>query len=398
MTQPLATGLPIDIVVAGAGLSGRAFALAASRGAAGLSVALCGLGSAADPGLPAEFDAFDARIYAITPGNAAFLDALGAWQSIPAARICPVYGMRVHGDEGQSAIEFDAYRAGAPELAWIVEDSQLQGALAAALRAEGRVIALPELVAIEIGDRASGRLNDGTTLEARLLVGADGAESGVRRAAGIDVRAQDYGQAAVVANFDCERPHRNIALQWFQGGPVLALLPLPGQRVSMVWSTAPEHADRLLALDPAALCAEVEIASKSALGALSLIGQPRRFPLRRLHARRVVAPRVALIGDAAHVVHPLAGQGANLGLQDARVLAEVLAERPPSRDPGDLGLLRQYERRRAEPARLMETGVHGLQRLFAAPGRGAALLRNRGLNLVNRLPVIKGLLARQAMH
>jgi len=398
MTQPLASSASFDIVVAGAGLAGRAFALAAARSVAGLSIALCGLGSAARPGLPAETDALDARIYAITPGNAAFLDALGAWQSIPAARVCPVYGMRVHGDDGQSAIEFDAYRAGAPELAWIVEDSQLHGALAAALQADGRVAALPDLAAVEIGAKVCGRLNDGTTLEARLLVGADGAESGVRRAAGIDVRVQDYGQAAVVANFDCERPHCNIALQWFQGGPVLALLPLPGQRVSMVWSTEPEHADRLLALDSRELCAQVETASKSALGTLSLIGQPRRFPLRRLHARQVVAPGVALIGDAAHVVHPLAGQGANLGLQDARVLAEVLAARPPSRDPGDLGLLRQYERRRAEPARLMETGVHGLHRLFSAPGRGAALLRNRGLNLVNRLPVIKGLLARQAMH
>jgi ubiquinone biosynthesis UbiH/UbiF/VisC/COQ6 family hydroxylase len=381
------------VLVAGAGLAGRAFALAAARRSPGLKLGLCGF-DAPDPAAP---EPLDARIYAITPGNAAFLADLGVWDRIEPDRRCAVVGMRVHGDDG-GVIAFDAYRSGVPALAWIVEDGRLQRALGEALREDAVVAPLPALERVDAAAAlAKAALRGGAGLGARLVVGADGADSAVRAAAGIDVRRDDYGQTAVVANFDCEREHRNLALQWFQGGPVLAFLPLSGRRMSMVWSTHPEHAQRLMAADAASLAAEVEAASGGALGALSVIGGPRAFPLRRQRARRAVAPRVALIGDAAHVVHPLAGQGANLGLQDARVLAELLSERAPSQSPGDLALLRRYERRRAEPTALMQAGVHGLQRLFAAPGRAAALARNRGLNLVNRAPVIKDLLARHAM-
>jgi len=154
---------------------------------------------------------------------------------------------------------------------------------------------------------------------------------------------------------------------------------------------------RLLALDAQSLCREVERASGNALGALRLLGAPRAFPLQRMQARRMVAPRVALAGDAAHVVHPLAGQGANLGLQDARQLAAVLAAREPQRDPGDLGLLRRYERARAADVLAMDATVHGLYRLFASGAQPLARLRNLGLNLTDRLPVLKNLLIRQAM-
>lgn len=391
MTQPLE---PIDVLVAGAGLAGRAFALAAARRARGLTLGLCGL---REPEAVIA-GSLDARVYAITPGNAAFLHEIGAWDRIAADRRCAVLGMRVHGDDG-GVVNFDAYRAGAPALAWIVEDNCLQAALGEALREEGRVTPLPDLEHSAIGaEGVHATLRDGATATARLIVGADGAESAVRAAAGIDVSRAEYGQTAVVANFDCGREHRNVAFQWFQGGPVLALLPLAKQRASMVWSTTPEHAQRLLHADAASLGAEVEEASGRALGSLSLIGRPRAFPLRRSRAARAVAPGVALIGDAAHVMHPLAGQGANLGLQDARVLAEVITGRAPSQSPGDLGLLRRYERRRAEPTALMLAGVHGLQRLFSNSGRAATTLRNRGLNLVNRAPVIKDLLARQAMR
>src|SRR6185369_11068751 len=182
-----------------------------------------------------------------------------------------------------------------------------------------------------------------------------------------------------------------------RGGVVLALLPLPGDHVSMVWSVANADANRLLALDAESLAREVAAAAHHALGELSLVTTPRSFPLQRLAAARLVAPRVALAGDAAHVIHPLAGQGANLGLQDARVLAEVLAAREPGRDPGDLRLLRRYERARAEDILAMRTAVHGLHRLFDAPGPAAARLRNAGLNLADRMPVLKNLLMRHAM-
>ena len=202
----------------------------------------------------------------------------------------------------------------------------------------------------------------------------------------------------MVANFACERPHRNVALQWFQGGPVLALLPLPGEHVSMVWSTGDEHAARLLAQESGALGREVADASGHVLGELTLLSPARSFSLRSLTAARSVSPRVALVGDAAHVVHPLAGQGANLGFQDARVLAEVLRAREPFRDPGDLRLLRRYERERAEAILAMRATIHGLFVLFGAEERVFGRLRNAGLNLVDRLAVLKNVLMRHAMN
>jgi len=384
--------MEVDVAIIGAGLAGAAIA----RAARGLSVALV---AQERPGPPAPEQPFDARVYAITPGNAAFLAALGAWQQLDPRRLTPVRAMRVFGD-ARAALEFDAYRAGVGELAWIVEDGALQAALWEALASSENVQALsPEwLERLELApDAARLQLRGGRTLQARLVVGADGAQSMVRNEAGIAVTDAAYAQRAVVANFACERAHRGTAFQWFQGGPVLALLPLPGEHVSMVWSTGDEHAERLLALEPQALGNAVAEATGHVLGDMRAVCAPRAFTLRRLAARRMVAPRVALVGDAAHVIHPLAGQGANLGLQDARQLAAVLAAREPWRDPGALRLLRRYERARAADVSAMDATVHGLYRLFRAPARPCAVLRNAGLNLTNRLPVIKNLLIRQAM-
>jgi len=241
-------------------------------------------------------------------------------------------------------------------------------------------------------------LRDGRRVTSALVVGADGANSFVRRAAGIGATEKGYEQGAVVANFRCEKPHCGAAYQWFQGGPVLALLPLPGKHVSMVWSLPEAQAARIAALAPADLCAEVETASARTLGTLELVTPPKSYGLRRLSARRMIAPRVALVGDAAHVIHPLAGQGLNLGLQDARTLSGLLGGREPMRDPGDWRLLRRYERSRAEPILAADTMVEGLYRLFGAQSSFAAGLRNRGLNLADRLEVVKNLLIRQAMN
>lgn len=346
---------------------------------------------------PAEGE-FDSRVYALSPGNAAFLQSLRAWQLLPPQRVTPVRAMRVFGDRPGAEIAFDAYRSGVPELAWTVEDSALHAALqhaAAGAEHVERFDAAVSRIDVE-PQEARVLLADGRELRGRLLVGADGARSVVRGVARIPARESDYGQIAVVANFRCEVPHRETAFQWFQGGPVLALLPLPGNRASMIWSLAEAEAARLLALPPDALCREVERGSRGTLGALALESPPRSYALRRLSVQRLIAPRIALAGDAAHVIHPLAGQGLNIGLQDARALAEVLARREPGRDPGDPALLRRYERRRAEPILAMDFMVDGLYRLFRAPGAGR--LRNAGLNLTGRVPVLKNLLMRHAMR
>jgi ubiquinone biosynthesis UbiH/UbiF/VisC/COQ6 family hydroxylase len=385
--------MEFDVIVVGGGPVG----LALARALRGARVAV--VSRDAPPTVPGGDGAFDARVYAVSPGNAAFLRELKAWQALPPERVTPIVGMRVFGDRPGAQIEFDAYRAGVAELAWTVEDRSLNAALAqAALGADRLEVFAAGVTGIEIAaDAARARLSDGRALRARLVVGADGARSAVRAAAGIAARESDYGQVAVVANFRCAKPHARTALQWFHGGPVLALLPLPGERVSMVWSLPANEAQRISSLAPEALCREVELASQGLLGAFELETPARAYPLRRLAAERLCASRVALVGDAAHVIHPLAGQGLNLGLQDARALAQVLAGREPGRDPGDPALLRRYERRRAEPILAMDGAVDGLFRLFGATGEPAAWLRNAGLNLTGALPVLKNLLIRHAM-
>jgi len=374
-----------DLVVVGGGPVGASLV----RALRGLDVALV----APRASEPQAQDWFDPRVYALSPGNVEFLQRLGVWAELAPERLTPVHAMRVYGDDAQACIVFDAYDAGVPELAWIVEDQALQAALRAGLEAHAE--ACEELV---VDDRqASVSLAGGKTLRARLVVGADGAQSFVRRGAHMAANEKDYGQVALVANFRCEKPHRNIAHQWFQGGPVLALLPLPGEQVSMVWSLPASEARRLSALASGELADEVARATERALGALQPASPPRSFPLRRLSARRLVAPRIALVGDAAHVIHPLAGQGLNLGLQDARSLAAVLLSREPGRDPGEGRLLRRYERERAGPLLAMDVVVSGLFALFGEQGRGFARLRNAGLNLTDRLPVLKNVLMRQAM-
>jgi len=340
---------------------------------------------------------FDARAYALSPGNVAFLREIGAWDALAQERLNPVRAMHVFGDDGASCIEFDAYRAGVPELAWIVEDGALQDALWGGIGAEVFAPAECETLEQEEG-KVILNLRDGRTLQGKLIVGADGANSFVRRMAGIEVREKDYGQTAVVANFICEKPHADTAWQWFQGGPVLALLPLPGSQVSMVWSLESKQAQRVAGLEPEALCREVETASRGMLGALRLASPQKSYPLRRLSARRLVAPGIALVGDAGHVIHPLAGQGLNLGLQDVRVLAEVLAGREPLRDVGDARLLRRYERSRAEPILAMDAMIDGLFALFSAGNPLVHRLRNAGLNLTDRVAVLKNILVRQAMR
>ncbi|MFH1044163.1 MAG: UbiH/UbiF family hydroxylase [Pseudomonadota bacterium] len=385
--------MDFDLVIVGAGLVGASFALAL-RGAE-LKLALV---EAQTP--VAAGDTWDSRVYAISPGSAAFLDGLGAWKRLDRERICPVHEMQVHGDCANALLQFSAYESGVSELAWIVENRRLQSVLWQALEHQQNLELLcpARCEALQLReDAAELTLAGGGTLRARLVVAADGMHSWVRQAAGIAVRQKSYGQMGVVANFACAGAHHNTAYQWFRDDGVLAYLPLPGERMSIVWSTPDAHAAELLALPADALCARVAAAGEDALGDLDLLSPALQFPLARLHASRLAAPRIALIGDAGHVLHPLAGQGVNLGFGDAAVLARALLQREGFRDLGEIRLLRRYERARAEDILALAFVTDGLQRLFAAPGATAAKLRNAGLNLTNALPVVKNLLVRRAL-
>ncbi len=388
--------MEFDVVVVGAGAVGASLA----RALRGLSVALVS-GSRPSGARPASSDEFDPRVYALSPGSVAFLRSIKAWDLIEPSRLTPVRAMRVFGDAPDATLAMDAYRAGVPELAWIVEDRALQAALWSALSTQDRLETIAPAACVSIDFSATAaqvRLADGRMLDTALVVGADGADSFVRSAAGIGVRQRAYGQSAVVANFACEREHANVASQWFQGGPVLALLPLPGRRVSMVWSVPDAQAERLLALAPDLLAREVSAACGEALGELTLVSTVHAFALKRLEAHNLVRERVALAGDAAHVVHPLAGQGLNLGLQDASALAALIANREPVRGVGDFTVLRRYERERREAILAMRSMVHGLYCLFDAKAAAVGRARNLGLNLTDRLPVLKNALLRHALR
>jgi ubiquinone biosynthesis UbiH/UbiF/VisC/COQ6 family hydroxylase len=385
-----------DVVIAGGGLVGLSLAPALAR--AGLAVALADRSPIAAP--DADPETWDSRIYAISPGSAAFLRSIGAWQALPCERIAPIESMRVEGDTG-ATLAFSAYEQGERALAWIVEERALRAALLPLVRRAG--VEMADGTAFESiewrPDVATLRLAGGRALGARLVVGADGGASWVRQAAGIAAEPRDYGQTAVVANFACERPHHGRAFQWFRGdGGVLAWLPLPGDRVSIVWSAPDALAGELMALPGEALAERVAAAGSHALGAFALLTAQAAFPLRFLRVPTSVALRLALVGDAAHGVHPLAGQGVNLGFGDAQALAAVLAERGPVADAGAPILLERYARRRAEPVLAMQAVTDGLARLFGIPAPWVRALRNAGLSAVDRLPAIKRALAQPALR
>ena len=378
-----------QVVVVGAGLVGAAAALALGR--QGLRVALI---ERQPPAVPDE--TLDTRIYAISPASQRFLERIGAWQRLDAGRIQPVFRMDVAGDTS-GAVRLDAYEAGVSHLATILESGRLQHALWQAIEADGNVARYcpAAIAALKHGERFTRiTLDDGTVLEAELVVGADGAASRTREWAGVASTLTPYGQSGVVANFECERPHRGTAFQWFFDSDILAWLPLPGNHLSIVWSTQAAHADELLALDAAALAAKVQAAGHDRLGTLNLLTPAAAFPLRLIRVESVVASGVALIGDAAHGVHPLAGQGVNLGFGDAEALVDVLAQH--RRTPlGDMRVLQTYARQRAEPVQRMQALTHGLHHLFA--DRRAAWLRNAGMTIVNQLPPLKAALVSEAM-
>ncbi|MDO6387352.1 UbiH/UbiF family hydroxylase [Uliginosibacterium sp. 31-12] len=379
-----------DILIVGAGLSGASLACAL-RG----SRYRIGLLERQRPEWPADWDA---RIYAISPANVEFLQRCGAWAHLDAQRIAPVERMVVAGDAGGQLV-FSAYECGLQALAWIVESSAMARELWETARRQPNIElicpAQPESLVFD-DDVARLRLADGREISAGLVVGADGVNSWVRDQAAIPAELRPYGELGVVANFTCAEPHFGTAFQWFRRDGVLAYLPLPGNRISIVWSTPEAHAQELLALSPEAFASRVAQAGEGRLGRLELLAPPAGFPLRLMKLDAIVAPRLALIGDAAHAVHPLSGHGINLGFQDARELADQLLALPAFRDCGELAVLRRYQRARAEETLLVREMTDGLQRLFKPAFAPLALLRNAGMNLAGAIPPLRSALARYA--
>lgn len=386
--------MDVDITIVGGGLAGLGLAVALRN--ARLSVALV---EGHAPARSLNDDQWDSRLYALSPANARFLESIGVWQHVAPERRCAVQSMAIFGD-ARSELHFSAYDSGVSELAWIVEASLLQSELwlSAQRQANLSLLCPARPTALDFAaDVATVQLDDGRAIRSKLVVAADGADSWTRTAAGIAVDFYPYDQLGVVANFTCQEPHRGSAMQWFRDDGVLAWLPLPDNRLSMVWSTDVAHAKELLALSPDALAQTVAEAGNFQFGDLTLFGIPAGFPLRLMRAPKMVQPRLALIGDAAHTIHPLSGHGINLGFQDAAELAARLGTKPDHIDCGDFRFLRGFERARAEEVLALQSLTDGLHHLFSAPQAPLKRLRNFGLNFTNQLPVIKDALVRYAM-
>jgi ubiquinone biosynthesis UbiH/UbiF/VisC/COQ6 family hydroxylase len=388
-----------DICVIGSGIIGKVAALGLAQ--AGLSVTLLTPGPLLPAAAPA---AWDVRVYALNQVAHALLSSLRVWDALDAARIAPVDAMVVNGDGPQAGgrLAFDAYSAHAGVLAWIVEDSNLNAALDAALRFSPnlKMVAARAQRLEQQPEQALVHLDNGDVLQAALVVGADGAQSWVRSQCDIGLDYRPYGQRAVVANFNTELPHHGAAHQWFTSEEgIVALLPLPGNRVSLVWSAPDALADTLMQEPLSQVAARLGALPRQPFGQLSPL-QPqnaRAFPLSLMRPHEIIAQRVALIGDAAHVVHPLAGHGMNLGFADVTTLLQALAERGAERDCGDARVLRRYSRERKEDILLMQIATDGLERLFATDFEPVRIMRNVGLNLLDQLPVLKRRLMSHAM-
>ncbi|MGK5025210.1 FAD-dependent monooxygenase [Janthinobacterium sp. RB2R34] len=379
-----------DVCIVGDGAIAKTTALAFAQ--AGQSVTLL---SPAKPSAPPDDASWDVRVFALNHTAHQLLSSLKVWGALDAARVAPVDAMLVNGDGAQAgALGFDAYGAHVGTLAWIIEDRNLGQALDAALRFAQNVTVVQGLASrIEwTADAAILYLDGGDTITAALVVGADGAQSWVRGQCDIGLDYRSYGQRGVVSNFACEKPHHGAAHQWFTGADgIIALLPLPGDRVSLVWSAPDALADTLQDESAGELAVRLSAWCHDKLGALTPL-QPeliRAFPLRLIRPHTMVAPRVALVGDAAHVVHPMAGHGMNLGFADVAQLVKTINEREAHRGIGDERVLARYARARKEDVMLMLLATDGLARLFGADLEPLRMVRNLGLNLLDKLPALK---------
>ncbi len=379
----------LDVIVVGAGAVGGALALALARD--GFSVALV---EAREPAPWRSEDEVDLRVVALAPDARDLLDELQVWTTIDAARASPYRRMRVWDALAPGELAFDAAERGAAALGWIVENKLIQQALWQACQAATpppRLCCPATLADVEQDATAvTATLADGTRLRARVLVAAEGAESSLRQRLGIDFAGRDYQARAVVAHVATERAHEHTAWQRFLPGGPLAFLPLLDGRCSIVWSLPESEAGRVLALDDAAFCAELGAAADFRLGRIRAATRRAAFPLRLRLASHYVVGRCVLAGDTAHQVHPLAGQGMNLGLRDVACLRRVLREaRERGSDPGAAHVLQRYARERRSENTLAARSFDAIERIYGSDAMPLALLRGAALGIAGRLAPLR---------
>ena len=397
-------GRELDVIIIGAGIIGAAMAalaLARKLVEPGRIAIVAERLPSMDAPQPASAADWDVRVFALSRASQRLLAGSGIWDLLPALRIFAYERMCVWdadgGPNGAGSLCFDCAEIGEPNLGHIVDGGTLQRESLAAARAAGVALIEAGVGAIDIRDDAVRvGLEDGRELRAALLIGADGTESKTRALLGIGTAGHAYHQDALVAHVRTSKPHRNTAWQRFLPSGPLAFLPLPDGRSSIVWSTTRQEATRLRALDAAAFGAALTAASSEVLGTCELTTPLAGFPLKLQYALAYARPRAVLLGDAAHAVHPLAGQGLNLGLLDCASLADVLADANPHA-LGDFRLLRRYERWRRSENLLAATAFDGLERLFSNANPLAAALRTGALSAVSRLPLLKRQFAERAL-
>jgi 2-octaprenylphenol hydroxylase len=389
------------VLVAGAGVVGLATAALLATGRCAERLRVLVLDARPVPRFRA--DELDARVYALSRASQQILEQVGVWRRVVATRAAPYRRMRVwEGADpyGPSALDFDSADIGEPDLGHIVEDSLLRTVLADALAAapQAQLVSGAEIAALDTQEGEIGvALGNGGRLRGSVLLAADGSDSAVRRLLDLPVAGRRYEQTAVVTHVTSAQPHLDTAWQRFLPGGPLALLPLADGRSSIVWSLPTPAAERLLAAGEGEFLAELAAASAGVIGELAACSRRVAFPLQALHAQKYTAPRVALLGDAAHTVHPLAGQGMNLGLLDAAAAAAVVEDALlAGEDAGDLKVLRRYERERKGDNLAMLAAFDGLSRLFGLPG-WAAPLRGIGMRAVEAAHPVKRLLMRKAL-